>query len=184
MGKKVSIDSATMMNKGLEIIEAHWLFNTPVDKIRVMIHPQSIIHSMVEYYDGAVIAQLGIPDMRVPISYALSYPERIENDLPIFDLCEIGTLTFSEPDYRKFPCLELAYNAAKEGGTMPAVLNAADELAVDAFLKQKIKFTDIPLVISKVMNRHSSENYTKEEEIIDVDKWARQEAKNIINSFT
>jgi len=183
MGKKVSIDSATMMNKGLEVMEAHWLFDTPIDRISVMVHPQSIVHSMVEYCDGSVIAQLGIPDMRIPISYALSYPERIENGLPNLDLCEIGTLTFSYPDYKRFPCLELACDAARECGTMPAVLNAADEVAVDAFLKQRIRFTDIPLVISKAMDRHSSKSYSSVEEIIEVDRWAREEAKNTVNSL-
>jgi len=183
MGKKVSVDSATMMNKGLEVMEAHWLFDTPIDKISVMVHPQSIVHSMVEYCDGSVIAQLGIPDMRIPISYALSYPERIKNGFPNLDLCEVGTLTFSYPDYKRFPCLELAYDAARECETMPAVLNAADEVAVNAFLKQRVRFADIPLVISRTMSRHSSKSYNTVEEIIEVDRWAREEAENIINSF-
>jgi 1-deoxy-D-xylulose-5-phosphate reductoisomerase len=154
MGRKITIDSATMMNKGLEVIEAHWLFDLSAEKIAVHIHPESIVHSMVEYVDGAVIAQLGIPDMKTPIALALSWPERLSLDLPPLDLCRLGRLHFSEPDMHRFPCLALAYRALQSGGTAPAVLNAANEVAVAAFLDHRLGFTAIPKLIAAVLDQH------------------------------
>lgn len=154
MGTKITIDSATMMNKGLEIIEAHWLFGLSEEKIEVVVHPESIVHSMVQYRDGSIIAQMGIPDMRTPISYALAYPERIESGVPHLDWSGLKKLTFFSPDYKKFPMLSIARDAIKEGGSMPAVMNAANEIAVKAFLERKVKFTDIFLVVSGVMEGH------------------------------
>ena len=180
MGRKITIDSATMMNKGLEVIEAHWLFDLPVDKIAVHIHPESIVHSMVEYVDGAVMAQLGIPDMKTPIAYALSYPERLALDLPPLDLCRLGKLHFAAPDSLCFPCLGLAYDAIRRGGTTPAVLNAANELAVDAFLMEQIGFLDIPRIISMVMDQHATVEASGLEPILAADSWARQAAKRVI----
>lgn len=153
MGRKITIDSATMMNKGLEVIEAHWLFDLPAERIAVHIHPESIVHSMVEYVDGAVIAQLGIPDMKTPIALALSWPERLPLDLPPLDLCRLGRLHFSEPDLERFPCLALAYRALRTGGTAPAILNAANEVAVEAFLAGRLGFTAIAAVIAAVLDR-------------------------------
>jgi len=164
MGKKVTIDSATMMNKGFEVIEAHFLFNIPADDIEVVIHRQSIIHSMVEYRDGSVIAQMGIPDMRTPIAFALSFPERIPIKLPRLDLTKMRTLTFEKPDMKKYPLLKLAYDALKKGGVMPAVLNSADEVAVESFLNKKIAFTDIPKIIKKTMTN------VKDDDNIDLNK--------------
>ncbi|MCT4545424.1 MAG: 1-deoxy-D-xylulose-5-phosphate reductoisomerase [Vallitalea sp.] len=154
MGRKISIDSATMMNKGLEVIEAKWLFNVPYNQINVVVHPQSIIHSMVEYRDGSIKAQLGVPDMRIPIQYAINYPKRIENNIPKLDLCKVANLTFEEPDIQTFSCLELAYKAIKEGGSVLSVLNAANEIAVDKFLKKQIKFLQIPEIIEFAMDKH------------------------------
>ncbi len=183
MGRKITIDSATMMNKGLEVIEAHWLFDLPVDKIDVHIHPESIVHSMVEYVDGAVMAQLGIPDMKTPIAYALSYPERLSLDLPPLDLCRLGKLHFSAPDSQCFPCLGLAYEAIRRGGTTPAVLNAANELAVEAFLQKKIAFLDIPRTITTVMQRHTTTAASALEPILAADQWARHAAKSVIDDL-
>ena len=183
MGRKITIDSATMMNKGLEVIEAHWLFNLPVDKIAVHIHPESIVHSMVEYVDGAVMAQLGIPDMKTPIAYALSYPERLPLDLPPLDLCRLGKLHFAAPDRKCFPCLDLAYQAIRRGGTTPAVLNAANEIAVDAFLQEKIGFLDIPRVISMVMEGHSCTAVDGLDKVLVADAWARQMAESVIDDI-
>jgi 1-deoxy-D-xylulose-5-phosphate reductoisomerase len=180
MGRKISIDSATMMNKGLEIIEACWLFDLPPEKVAVHIHPQSIVHSMVEYIDGAVIAQLGIPDMKTPIAYALSYPDRLPLDLPPLDLCALKTLTFEEPDQEKFPCLALAYRAARTGGTAPAVLNAANEVAVEAFLLGRIGFLDIAAVIRRVLDRHSPLELEHIDTALRADRWGRQEARLVI----
>ena len=174
MGKKISIDSATLMNKGLEVIEAKWLFDIDVDKIEVVIHPQSIIHSMVEFKDTSVIAQLGLPDMRLPIQYALTYPNRLEMNSPGLNFMKYNSLTFNEPDYNKFPCLKLAYDAIKIGGTMPCVLNAANEVLVNLFLEQKIKFYDISYYIEKIMDIHESSNYNSYEELLEVDTWARE----------
>ncbi|WP_278244296.1 1-deoxy-D-xylulose-5-phosphate reductoisomerase [Caldisalinibacter kiritimatiensis] len=174
MGKKITIDSATMMNKGLEVIEAKWLFNIDIEKIDVVVHPQSIVHSMVEYVDGSIIAQLGITDMRIPIQYALTYPRRTSNNLEKLNLSRIGTLTFEKPNYKTFPCLALAYEAIKIGGTMPAVLNAANEVAVDMFLKEKIKFYDIPRIIEHTMEKHSIIKEATMDDILNSDKWARK----------
>lgn len=184
MGRKITIDSATMMNKGLEVIEAHWLFALPAERIAVHIHPESIVHSMVEYIDGAVIAQLGIPDMKTPIAYALSYPERMALDLPALDLCRLGSLHFEAPDQQRFPCLQLAYAALREGGTMPAVMNAANEVAVAAFLDQRIGFMGIPEVIEATMNAHSVQPADNLGQVLAVDAWARQLAVEQINSLS
>lgn len=180
MGRKISIDSATMMNKGLEVIEAHWLFNLPPERIAVHIHPQSIVHSLVEYIDGSVIAQLGIPDMKTPIAYALSYPERIPLTLPPLDLCAVGELTFSQPELDRFPCLGLAYQALAAGGTAPAALNAANEEAVQAFLAEKIGYCDIPAVIAATLDRHDNRSPRHIDEILRADRWARGEARRIV----
>jgi 1-deoxy-D-xylulose-5-phosphate reductoisomerase len=180
MGRKVTIDSATMMNKGLEVIEAHWLFDIPVERIAVHIHPESIVHSMVEYVDGALIAQLGIPDMKMPIAYALTYPERLSLDLPSLDLCRIGQLHFALPDRQCFPCLGLAYDAILRGGTVPAVLNAANELAVEAFLQEKIGFLDIPRVIAAVVEKHTVSAASSLEQILAADSWSRKTAQDVI----
>ncbi|MEO8385663.1 MAG: 1-deoxy-D-xylulose-5-phosphate reductoisomerase, partial [Betaproteobacteria bacterium] len=152
MGRKISVDSATMMNKGLEVIEAHWLFDAPADMIEVLLHPQSIVHSMVEYLDGSVIAQLGNPDMRTPIAYGLGFPERIHAGVGMLDLTKAGKLEFSAMDTERFPCVRLAYGALRLGGTAPSVLNAANEVAVDAFLNGTLAFTDIPRVIEDVLD--------------------------------
>ena len=182
MGRKISIDSATMMNKGLEVIEAHWLFSVPVDCINVQIHPQSIVHSMVEYCDGAVIAQLGVPDMKTPIAYALSYPERIPLKLPPLDLCSIGSLTFAEPDMQRFPCLKLAYTAIAAGGVAPAVLNAANEIAVEAFLAGTLPFLAIPVLIEAVLDRHDPQTPVHLDDLLHADRFARAEARRLIAS--
>jgi 1-deoxy-D-xylulose-5-phosphate reductoisomerase len=182
MGRKISIDSATMMNKGLEVIEARWLFELPADRIAVHIHPQSIVHSMVEYVDGSVIAQLGIPDMKTPIAYALSYPERLTLNLPPLDLCSLGSLTFEEPDLERFACLALAYEALQLGGTAPAVLNAANEVAVDAFLNGKIPFLEIPAVIRAALERHHPQPLKHIEEALRADRWGRETARLIIDT--
>lgn len=180
MGSKITIDSATMMNKGLEVIEAHWLFEIPQDDIEVLVHPQSIIHSMVEYKDGSIIAQLGSPDMRLPIQFALTYPDRKQNNFSKLDIVKIGSLTFEAPDLEAFPCLGLAFEALRAGGTMPAVLNAANEKAVGLFLQEKIRFLDIPEIIEKVMGRHSVKPDPDIDDIIDVDLWARKIVEEIV----
>ncbi|HAA02182.1 MAG TPA: 1-deoxy-D-xylulose-5-phosphate reductoisomerase [Syntrophobacteraceae bacterium] len=182
MGRKITIDSATLMNKGLEVIEAHWLFNVPVDQIAVHIHPESIIHSMVEYVDGSVIAQLGIPDMKTPIAYALSYPERLPLRQPALDLFQLQNLSFYPPDETKFPCLRLAYQACREGSTMPAVLNAANEVAVEAFLNERIGFLDIPTLIESTMSRHSTASEVTLQSILEADHWARKEGERMIHN--
>lgn len=173
MGKKITIDSATMMNKGLEVIEAKWLFNVDLDRIKVVVHPQSIVHSMVEYEDGAVIAQLGVPDMKVPIQYALTYPKRIKNSFPKLDFFERNTLTFEKPDMKVFRCLALAFEAIKTGGTMPAVLNAANEAAVAKFIDGRIGFTDIPLLIEKAMNAYTVKYDYTLDDVLEADAYAR-----------
>jgi 1-deoxy-D-xylulose-5-phosphate reductoisomerase len=180
MGKKITIDSATLMNKGLEVIEAKWLFNLEITKIDVLIHPQSIVHSMIELIDGSVLAQIGIPDMRIPIAYALTYPERISNNLSSLNLLKEGKLEFQKPDKHKFPCLRLAFEAGFTGGTAPAVLNAANEIAVTAFLGKKIKFVDLPGIIDKVLNDHVCTNDPSLESILNADYWARIKTKEII----
>lgn len=179
MGKKITIDSATMMNKGLEVIEARWLFNTTVDKIAVNIHPQSIIHSMVEYIDGCVIAQLGTPDMKAPIAYALAYPERILTGVKPLDLTQLSGLTFFNPDHDKFRCLGLAYRAITSGESMPAVMNAANEIAVTEFLEGRIGFTQIAETIERAMNAHSAHNLSTIEEVLKADLWGRESAREI-----
>ena len=176
MGPKITIDSATLMNKGLEVIEARHLFNVSLEQIEVVIHPQSIIHSMVAYRDGSVIAQLGIPDMKGAIAYALSYPERLALGQPTPDFAQIGRFDFQKPDFDRFPCLALAFEAARKGGTLTAVLNAANENAVEAFLEKKIKFTDIPEIIADTMKRHAVVPDPALEEIMAADSWARETA--------
>jgi len=182
MGKKVSIDSATLMNKGLEVIEAMHLFGVSQDMIEVVIHPQSMIHSMVSYRDGSVIAQLGIPDMKGAIAYSISYPERLPLNQPIPDFAGMGALTFQKPDFEKFPCLDLAFRACDTGKTLPAVLNAANETAVQAFLDKRLSFAKIPKVIEKTMSRHSVAEHTSLDDILEADKWARKEAEGVIKS--
>ena len=176
MGQKITIDSATLMNKGLEVIEAHYLFDVDYDQIEIVIHPQSIIHSLIEVQDTSVLAQLGWPDMRLPLLYALSYPERIYTDWEQLDLVKAGDLTFREPDHQKYPCMQLAYAAGKAGGLMPAILNAANEQAVALFLDEKIGFLDIPLLIEHVCDRAKSENQAQPslDDILAADRWARQ----------
>ncbi len=182
MGPKVTIDSATLMNKGLECIEAHWLFDMPMERIQVCIHPQSIIHSMVEYVDGSIIAQLGVPDMQIPIAYALSRPERVELELPRLDLFEVGKLTFLPPDEKKFPCLRLARQAAAAGGALPAALNAANEVAVNAFLGGRITFGRIPELIESVLDECGLPAPRSISDVLDADAWARRRAEDHIDS--
>lgn len=177
MGSKITIDSATMMNKGLEVIEAKWLFGVEAEQIEVLVHPQSIIHSAVEYIDGSVIAQLGSPDMRIPIQFALTYPERSANSFSKLDLFKTSNLTFEKPDYEAFPCLRLAFEALGIGGTVPVVLNAANEIAVSLFLGRKIGFSDIPRIIEAVMGRHTVNIMPSLDDIIEVDNWAREETR-------
>ncbi len=174
MGAKITIDSATLMNKGLEVIEAHWLFNAKPSQIEVIVHPQSIIHSMVEYIDGSVLAQLGNPDMRTPIAYALGYPKRIESGVASLNLLEIAKLEFEAPDLQRFPCLQLAYDALNTGGTAATILNAVNEVAVSAFLKEHISFTDIPTLIATALDNIAAETVTSIEHVIAVDGQARQ----------
>ncbi len=183
MGNKITIDSATLMNKGLEVIEAKWLFDVSGDRIDVLVHPQSIIHSMVEYIDGSVVSQMGMPDMRGPIAYALSYPERLEVGTPVLDLGRIGKLTFEKPDLDRFPALGLCYEALEAGGTSPAVISAANEVAVDAFLAEKIKFVDIPVIMDRVLKAHTPVEAKTIEEVLRVDRWARDEAAQVIKKL-
>jgi len=180
MGRKVSIDSASLMNKGLEVIEARWLFGISVEKIAVQIHPQSVVHSMIEYIDGSIVAQMGITDMRIPISYALSYPNRLRLDLPPLNLYHMDGLTFLPPDIERFPCLRLAYRSMEMGETMPAVLNAANEVAVNSFLEEIIKFTDIPSVVEKVMEYHQVKPLVTLDDALRADQWARERTKKLI----
>jgi 1-deoxy-D-xylulose-5-phosphate reductoisomerase len=177
MGQKITIDSATLMNKGLEVIEAHFLFGVDYDQIEIVIHPQSIIHSLIELQDTSVLAQLGWADMRLPLLYALSYPDRIATNWEPLDLVKISNLTFREPDHQKYPCMQLAYAAGRTGGTMPAVLNAANEQAVALFLEEKIRFLDIPRLIETVCDRHHAHNSTSPtlDDILEADRWARQQ---------
>ena len=180
MGKKITIDSASLMNKGLEVIEAHWLFDIPVERIVVRIHPQSVVHSMVEYIDGSIIGQMGITDMRIPISYALSYPRRLNLQLPSLDLSQVGGLTFSAPDPERFPCLQLAYRSIEIGETMPTILNAANEVAANAFLEGSIRFTDVPIILQRLMEEHEVKPVRTIEDILRADQWSRERAKNLI----
>lgn len=180
MGPKITIDSATLMNKGLEVIEAANLFDVPASKIEVLIHPEAIIHAMVEFIDGSHLAQLGVTDMLLPIQIALSYPERIENDLPKLDFSQLGKFHFEKPDLEKFPCLALGYEASAAGGSMPAVLNAANEVVVEAFLRKKIAFTAIPEKLAKVMKKHRVIQHPGLEDLLDADSWARQQAEAVL----
>ena len=182
MGRKITIDSATLMNKGFEVIEARWLFGILPERISVWIHPQSIVHSMVEYIDGSVIAQMSVPDMTIPIAYALSYPERIPTDRDAVIPASFSDLTFEEADFKKFPSLLLAYSALEEGGTMPAVMNAANEIAVEAFLSEKLKFTEIVNVVKQTMQLHKPLCGDAIEEILESDLWARKTTESIINN--
>lgn len=177
MGQKISVDSATMMNKGLEVIEAHWLFDAPPDKIQVVIHPQSVIHSMVAYVDGSVIAQLGNPDMRTPIAHAMGYPDRIESGVSALDMFKVAHLDFEAPDFKRFPCLELAYQALAAGGNMPAALNAANEIAVESFLQRRMAFTAIPLMIDHVMQTIEQEEIMTLDDVLKTDALAREVAR-------
>jgi 1-deoxy-D-xylulose-5-phosphate reductoisomerase len=180
MGRKITIDSATMMNKGLEVIEAHWLFGVGYDRIDVVIHPQSIVHSLVEFVDGSVMAQMGLPDMKGPISYALFYPVRTAGGFPSFKLPEVRPLEFLPPDLDRFPCLRLGYEAGRAGGTMPAVMNAANEVAVTSFLEEKVSFTAIARVIEQVMSRHVPVGISNLEAVLSADAWARNQAEEIL----
>ena len=184
MGRKISVDSATMMNKGLEVIEAFWLFGLPLEKIKVLIHPQSVVHSMVRYRDGSVIAQMGQPDMRIPIAYGLSWPERIDAGVGQLDLTQFAALSFSEPDFERFPCLALAFAAATLGGTAPTVLNAANEIAVAAFLDQGLPYLNIPVVVEHVLNSIASIPASSIEHILDVDAQARESAHQYIRQIS
>jgi len=174
MGNKITIDSATLMNKGLEVIEAHWLFGVPPEKIEVVVHPQSIIHSMVEFVDGSIKAQLGVPDMKIPIQYALTHPSRLHAKWGHVHFPKLHEMTFFEPDTSRFPCLQIAYDVLRIGGTVPAVMNAANEIAVSRFLEGKIKFLDIPRLIRKTIEKHTSTANPSLEEIVEADRWARQ----------
>ncbi len=181
MGDKISVDSATLMNKGLEVIEAKHLFGVSLDMIEVLIHPQSIIHSMISFKDGSVMAQMGIPDMKGAIAYAMSYPERLPLNLPVPDFTSLGALTFEKPDIEKFPCLELAFSACKTGGTLPCVLNGANEVTVHAFLNQGLSFNQIPIIIKDTMEKHC---VVKDPELVDImkaDKWARAYTEETVN---
>ena len=180
MGNKITIDSATLMNKGFEIIEAHWLYGVDYEKIKIVIHPQSIVHSLVEFVDISVIAQLGLPDMKIPIQYALSYPKRFESFQTSLDLTKIKSLEFTEPDFNMFPCLKYSYEAGTLGGTLPAVMNAANETAVYAFMGNKIRFLDIPRLIRKAMDEHALIKNPSLKDILEVDKKTKEETKNII----
>ncbi len=182
MGKKITIDSATLMNKALEIVEARWLFDLKAEEIEVVIHHQSIIHSMVEFQDGSVIAQMGLPDMKLPIQYALTYPERLpaHEDTEYLNLAKVDKLTFDQPDLHRFPALRLGFWAASDGGTLPAVMNAANEVAVQAFLEDKLKFTGIIRIVEEVMHKHTKKNQPSLDDIMTSDRWAREEAGNAI----
>lgn len=183
MGTKISVDSATLMNKGLEVIEARWLFDIPLENIEVLIHPQSIVHSMVEYIDGSVVAQMGIPDMRIPIVYALSYPERLRIGLPRLNLAKAHDLHFAPPDFSRFPALQLAYQACRRGGTLPAVLNAANEVAVDAFLAKKIRFPEIALVVTETVNRVDKHEADSIAMVLDADLAGRMQAESVVEAL-
>ena len=180
MGNKITIDSASMMNKGLEVIEAHWLFGLPKNKIEVVVHPQSIVHSMVQFVDGSIKAQMGIPDMKLPIQYALTYPERFENKFERTDLARINNLTFYEPDFEKYECLRLAFNTLETGGTTPCIMNAANEIAVDKFLNRKIKFSQIPVLIKKALNKIENHKSPDLNTIFECDRETRSFVTSLI----
>lgn len=182
MGRKISIDSATLMNKGLEVIEAYHLFGMPLAQVGVLVHPQSIVHSIVEYCDGSYLAQLSRPDMRGPIALALSYPERLSDAVEPLGIEQLASLTFEQPDRKNFPCLDLAYQAMESGGTMPAVMNAANEIAVHAFLENRIRFTDIPRTIARVMNAHTIAPAQEIDAVVEADRWARAITQEAIRS--
>jgi 1-deoxy-D-xylulose-5-phosphate reductoisomerase len=182
MGDKITIDSATLMNKGLEVIEAHWLFGFDAERISVIVHPQSVIHSMIEMIDGSIIAQMGVTDMKHAIQYALTYPKRQAGCLEPLDFRKASQLTFEEPDFERFRCLRLAYDALQTGGTMPAVLNAANEIAVQAFLDGLIRLSDIPRLIEGVMNEHVAESASSLETILKIDAWARKRAHEFLTA--
>jgi len=177
MGNKITIDSATMINKGLEVIEAHWLFDVDYDKIKVVVHPESIIHSMVEFCDSTITAELGVPDMKTPIQSVLTYPNRTKGEVESLNLFEVGQLNFKKPDFNKFPNLKLAYKAGKKGGSMPIVLNAANEVAVDLFLNKKISFLEISKIIEKTLGKHQKIDFPDIDKIMEIDKWARKTAE-------
>ena len=178
MGAKITVDSSTLVNKGLEVIEAKWLFDLSREQIQVVVHPQSIVHSMVEFIDGSIIAQMGLPDMKLPIQYALAYPDRVSNPYPRLKLNEIGTLTFEKPDLQVFKGLALAYDALKEGGSMPIVYNAANETAVDMFLKREIKYNDIVKIIDNAMTKHHVAICKDETDVIEIERWTRNIVRN------
>ncbi len=180
MGAKITIDSASLMNKGLEVIEARWLFDAPAGQIGVVVHPQSVVHSMVEYVDGCVVAQMGVPDMRAPIAYAIAYPERVESGIETLELAQVGSLTFEEPDRGRFPCLGLAFEAIEAGGSAPAVLNAANEIAVAAFLEKRVGFMDIPRIVRETMEALPPQPFASIEEIVEIDRRAREKARTFI----
>jgi 1-deoxy-D-xylulose-5-phosphate reductoisomerase len=173
MGSKITIDSATMMNKGLEVIEARWLFGISYDDIQVVVHPQSVIHSMVQYRDGSILGHLGKTDMRIPIQYALTYPERWTNSLERLDFAQLARITFEEPDFSKFPCLKIAYETGRSGGTYPTVMNAANEVLVEQFLRGEIGFMEIPHRINRTLDAHCSSANPGLQEILQADQWAR-----------
>ena len=181
MGRKITIDSATMMNKGLEVVEARWEFDMDPSRIEVVIHPQSVVHSMVRYQDGSIIAQLGIADMRIPIAYALAYPHRLKGDWKPLELTRQSALSFLPVERKRYPALQLAYDALKEGGTMPVVLNASNEIAVAAFLERKIGFREIHRIIDKTMQSHTPKRPKEVDEILEVDRWAREKAASLIH---
>jgi len=183
MGKKITVDSATLMNKGLEVLEAMFLFGVPCEDIKIVIHPEALVHSMVEFHDGVVLAQLSATDMRIPIQYALSYPERLPNTLKRIDFYQLKKLHFQAPDFKRFPCLRLAYRAAQELGTLPAVLNAANEVSVDEFLNGKIKFISIPKIIERVLDGHRNKINFDLEDVLDAHAWGRKEAYRVIENL-
>ncbi len=184
MGAKISIDSATLMNKGLEVIEAHWLFGFSADEIDIVVHPESVVHSMIELIDGSVIAQMGVTDMCHAIQYALTYPKRQLSALAPLDLTKLGVLHFEAPDLERFPCVALAYRALRAGGTLPATLNAANEVAVSAFLDEQIRLTDIALVIERVMNNHQPRAVNNLETVVETDRAARKSAQREVESIS
>lgn len=183
MGRKITIDSSTLFNKGLEMIEARWLFDIEMARVQVVVHPQSVIHSMVEYVDGSFIAQLSTPDMCLPIQYALTYPDRAPSDRVETNFAKLGQLTFEEPDVERFPSLQLAREAGEVGGTLPAVLNAANEVAVDAFCDRKIRYDQITATVAQTMSRHDVVRYTEIDQVLEADAWARVEAGKVVASF-
>ena len=183
MGAKITIDSATLMNKGLEVVEARWLFDIEASAIDVLVHRESIVHSLVEYKDRSVVAQLGLPDMRTPISYAMQYPGRVPLDLPSLNLADIGTLTFFPPDHDRFPCLQMGYHALEIGGTMPAVLNAANEVAVEAYLQAGIRFPEIAEIIRSTMDAHDPQSLQSIDDALEADTWAREKANSLIHAL-